>query len=77
MLVLGRKENETILIGDNIRITIVGRSGASVRIGVQAPNNVRILREEILIDGEPVSQAEAVPSELLNDDVGSNVAQIQ
>jgi carbon storage regulator len=46
MLVLGRKENQSILIGDNIRITIVGRSGSSIRIGVQAPVDVRVLREE-------------------------------
>ena len=48
MLVLGRKENESILIGDNIRITVVGRSGASIRIGVQAPKSVHVVREELL-----------------------------
>ena len=48
MLVLGRKENESILIGDNIRITVVGRSGTSIRIGVQAPKSVHVVREELL-----------------------------
>ena len=47
MLVLGRKENESIIIGDSIRITIVGRCGSSVRIGVQAPRDVRVMREEL------------------------------
>jgi carbon storage regulator CsrA len=47
MLVLGRKENESIIIGDNIRVTIVGRSGASIRLGIQAPSDVRIVREEL------------------------------
>ncbi len=47
MLVLGRKENESIIIGDSIRITIVGRCGSSVRIGVQAPREVRVMREEL------------------------------
>ena len=47
MLVLGRKENETILIGDNIRVTIVGRSGSSIRVGVQAPRDIRVVRQEI------------------------------
>ena len=47
MLVLGRKENESIIIGDSIRITIVGRSGSSVRVGVQAPRDIRVLREEL------------------------------
>ena len=47
MLVLGRKENQSIIIGDSIRITIVGRCGSSVRVGVQAPRDVRVLREEL------------------------------
>jgi carbon storage regulator len=47
MLVLGRKENQSIIIGDNIRVTIVGRSGSSIRIGVQAPREVPVIREEV------------------------------
>ena len=53
MLVLGRKENESILIGDNIRITVVGRSGSSIRIGVQAPQSVQVVREELLSSRPP------------------------
>ncbi|MCA9170347.1 MAG: carbon storage regulator, partial [Planctomycetales bacterium] len=41
MLVLGRKENESILIGENIRVTIIGRSGSSIKIGIDAPGNVK------------------------------------
>ncbi len=47
MLVLGRKENQSIIIGDNIRITIIGRSGSSIRIGVQAPSDVKVIRAEL------------------------------
>ena len=47
MLVLGRKENESIIIGDAIRITIVGRSGSSIRVGVQAPRDLRVMRAEL------------------------------
>jgi carbon storage regulator len=47
MLVLGRKENESILIGDSIRITIVGRCGSSIKLGVEAPRDVQVWREEI------------------------------
>ncbi len=53
MLVLGRKENESIIIGDNIRITIVGRSGSCVRVGVQAPGDVRIMRAELTPNAAP------------------------
>ncbi|WP_213814906.1 carbon storage regulator [Glaciihabitans sp. dw_435] len=49
MLVLTRKLNERIMIGDDIVITFVElRSDNSVRIGIDAPRGVRIQREEIL-----------------------------
>jgi len=47
MLVLTRKLNETIKIGDNIEITVVGISGDNVRIGIVAPREVKILRSEV------------------------------
>ena len=47
MLVLSRKIKETIVIGDEIRITILGAKGAAVRIGVEAPLEVRVRREEL------------------------------
>ena len=48
MLVLGRKEEQTIQIGDDIRVTILRIKGNSVRVGVEAPEQVRILREELV-----------------------------
>lgn len=47
MLVLSRKIGETIIIGDTIRITVVDVGQGRVKIGVMAPNNVSIDREEI------------------------------
>ena len=47
MLVLGRKQNESIVIDNCIRITIVGRSGSSVRVGIEAPQHMRVMREEV------------------------------
>lgn len=47
MLVLSRKKNEVINIGDNIRITIVDVRGDNVRIGIEAPNDVSVHREEV------------------------------
>ena len=47
MLVLNRKMGERILIGDDIVITIIERQGNSVRVGIDAPNNVSIDREEV------------------------------
>ncbi len=47
MLVLSRKEDQTIFIGDNIKLTVVKMQGNSVRIGIEAPHDVRILRGEL------------------------------
>ena len=47
MLVLSRKETETIKIGDDIEITLVRVSGDRVRVGIQAPNDMVILRGEL------------------------------
>lgn len=51
MLVLSRRVNETLLINDNIRFTVLGVSGNQVRIGIEAPADVIVLREEIV--GKP------------------------
>jgi len=48
MLVLSRKLNETILIGENIRVTILGIEGDKIKIGVSAPREVRVFREELI-----------------------------
>ena len=53
MLVLTRKQNEKIRIGDEITITVVRTKGKSVRLGIQAPSNLRVLRGEIVYDVEP------------------------
>ena len=47
MLVLGRKKGETIIIGDNIEISIVDILGDQVRLGINAPREVKIFRKEI------------------------------
>jgi carbon storage regulator len=49
MLVLSRKPGERILIGDNISITVVRIAPGIVRIGVEAPDGLPILREELTI----------------------------
>ena len=47
MLVLTRKKSESIVIGNNIRIHIVDIRGEKVRIGIEAPKDVTIFRDEI------------------------------
>ena len=47
MLVLSRKENERLFIGENIVITIVRLAGGVVRVGIEAPDDVQVQREEV------------------------------
>jgi len=47
MLVLSRKKDESISIGDDIRIVVVDVRGDKVRIGIDAPRNVKVLRAEL------------------------------
>lgn len=61
MLVLSRKPGETILIGDNIKVTIVRIGPNTVRVGIDAPLNVIVLREE-LADDRTSNVSSTVPS---------------
>ena len=55
MLVLSRKKSETIIIGDDIIITVVDVRGDKVRLGIEAPKDVPVHRREIY---EAIKKAE-------------------
>jgi carbon storage regulator len=61
MLVLSRKLGEKIYIADNIVITVVDIQGGKVRLGIEAPRDVPIYRQELLPLAAPA--APAAPSE--------------
>lgn len=48
MLVLTRKIGESLMIGDNIKLTVVGVKSGQVRLGIDAPKEIQIQREELL-----------------------------
>ena len=50
MLVLSRKVGEQIIVGDGIVITVVRMGQGSVRIGVEAPNEMAIMRQELIAE---------------------------
>jgi carbon storage regulator len=47
MLILTRRINEKIVIGDNVTVTVLGVKGNQIRIGIEAPRDVPVHREEI------------------------------
>lgn len=58
MLVLSRKEKERIKLGPNIILTVVRVSGDKVRIGIDAPSDLVVLRDELEVHAEPEPAAE-------------------
>ena len=68
MLVLSRKVDDTIIIGDNVKIKVVQIKGNRIRLGIEAPSDVKILRGELApydiasdreTDSEPANQQNA------------------
>jgi carbon storage regulator len=56
MLVLTRHKNQTIVLGDDIKITIVDIDGDRVRLGIDAPKTMRIMRAEIIEEVRQTNQ---------------------
>jgi carbon storage regulator len=48
MLILTRKTGEAMVIGHDMRVEVLGVKGSQVKIGIQAPPEVRVLRDELL-----------------------------
>ena len=66
MLILTRKSGESITIGDDVKITVIEVKGKQVRIGIDAPRNYIIHREEVYIriQEENIRAAEKTPVSL-------------
>ena len=63
MLILTRRHGESIIVGDNVRITVISVKGNQVRIGVEAPRSVSVQRQEIAGKKDPAqdNDLEKVP----------------
>jgi carbon storage regulator len=71
MLVLTRKSNQSIMIGDEIEVSVLSVMGEKVRIGIQAPQKVPVFRKEIYLEihREASGVANATPESHADEDV--------
>ena len=58
MLVLTRKSNQSIMIGDDIEVSVLAIMGEKVRIGIQAPRDVPVFRREVYLEIKEEEQLE-------------------
>jgi carbon storage regulator len=79
MLILTRKINEAIIIGKNIKITVISVDGNQVKLGITAPNNLSIFREEIIdaikqenLSAAGISSIDLDPSDLFIEQRGDD-----
>lgn len=63
MLVLSRRPGESVVLGDDITVTVLEVRGDVVRIGIDAPRSVQVHRSELLIQLEASNREAASPSE--------------
>jgi carbon storage regulator len=63
MLILSRKVNEKIMIGDDISVSIIEIRGDQIRLGVEAPKTIKVYRQEVFdaIKAENKAAAESTP----------------
>ena len=68
MLVLSRKKDESIIINDNIRVTIVEIRGDKIRLGIDAPKDVSVYRREVYEAIQNQARRESAPVASTSDD---------
>jgi len=63
MLVLTRRAGESVMIGDNVIVTVLEARGDVIRLGIQAPRDVQVHREEVYRELQAANREAASPTE--------------
>ena len=69
MLILTRRSGESIVIGDNVTVSVLSIQGNQIRLGIDAPRNVAVHREEIYLK---IKESKAISSGLSHDEEPGN-----
>jgi carbon storage regulator len=75
MLVLTRKSNQSIMIGDDIEVSVLSVAGEKVRIGIQAPREIPVFRKEVYLEIQQEQAAAAGKADV--DGALSRLAQLR
>ena len=74
MLVLTRKSNQSIMIGDDVEVSVLSVMGEKVRIGIQAPQEIPVFRKEIYLEIHREDGTVVVEGSVSDDNVTAEVS---
>lgn len=76
MLVLTRKSNQSIMIGDDIEVSVLSIMGEKVRIGIQAPRDIPVFRKEVYLEIQEERAIEAGAGQSFRDEVDDALSKL-